>query len=121
MEYLIDNGKARFLENPVGVFDEEYAKRIDNLMALAEKYDIYIDFVFSPDTVQWSHFPDKHPYSKKNGGFMENGSDIFTSRQGREIYKNRIKYIVDRWGMSPNIFVWELFNEMNWWGGDNLF
>lgn len=119
VQYLIDSGRARFLENPVGVFDEEYAKRIDNLMALAEKHGIYIDFVIGPDTVQWAHFTDKHPYYKKNGGFMETESDIFTSRQGREIYKNRIKYIVDRWGMSPNIFVWELFNEMNWWGGEN--
>lgn len=121
VQYLINSGKARFLENPIGVFDEEYAKRIDKLIALAEKYDIYIDFVFSPDTVQWIHFPDKHPYSKKNRGFMEKESDIFTSEQGKEVYKNRIKYVVDRWGASPNIFTWELFNEMNWWGGENSF
>ncbi len=121
VQYLIDSGKARFLENPVGVFDEEYAKRIDNLMVLAEKYGIYIDLVFSPDTVQWARFEQKHPYYKNNGGFMEEQSDIFTTRQGREVYKNRIKFIVDRWGASPNIFVWELFNEMNWWGGENSF
>lgn len=115
VQYLIDSKKALFMENPAGVFDEEYTKRIDRFLALAGKYDIYINFVISPDTVQLNHFPEKHPYYKKNGGFMENRNDMFTSELARETYKNRIKYAVDHWGSSPNVFVWELFNELDWW------
>lgn len=118
VQYLIDSGKVRFFENPVGFFDNEYAKRIDRLMSLAQKYDIYIDFSISPDTLQWGHFIDKHPYHKKNGGPIDKVGDIFISRQAKDAYKNRIKYMIDRWGNSPNIFAWEIFNEINWWGGE---
>jgi hypothetical protein len=116
---LIESEKTLFLDNARGEFNEKQAKRIDHLIELAEKYGIYIDLEFTMDHLQWkAHFSEGiHPWQKANGGPIENPEDIFLKPEAKQLFKNRIKYIVDRWGSSPNIFTWELFNELDWWGG----
>jgi hypothetical protein len=39
-------------------------------------------------------------------------ADFGTSAAAREMYRDKIRYIVARWGYSPNIFCWELWNEI---------
>ena len=33
--------------------------------------------------------------------------------QAREAYKKRLRYIVARWGYSPHIAAWQLWNEID--------
>ncbi|MFM7310259.1 MAG: hypothetical protein ACKOZY_06605, partial [Flavobacteriales bacterium] len=39
--------------------------------------------------------------------------DFLTSPCAQKFYKNKLRYIIARWGYSPNIYVLELMSEMN--------
>lgn len=54
------------------------------------------------------------PYNAANGGPCTNTWDFFTNASARAAHKNRLRYILARWGYSPNIQSWELFNEVKW-------
>lgn len=54
------------------------------------------------------------PYNTANGGPCDNTWDFFTNEEAKNHTKNRLRYIVARWGYSKNIMAWELFNEVDW-------
>lgn len=54
------------------------------------------------------------PYNSANGGPCTNTWDYFTNNTAKALHKNRLRYIVARWGYSKNIMSWELFNEVEW-------
>ncbi|MEI9947383.1 MAG: T9SS type A sorting domain-containing protein [Chitinophagaceae bacterium] len=54
------------------------------------------------------------PYNAVNGGPCANTWDFFTNATAKSLHKNRLRYIVARWGYSQNIMSWELFNEVDW-------
>ena len=53
-----------------------------------------------------------HPYNVANGGWLEHGSDFWTDARARKAYRNRLRYIVARWGYSTTIWAWEFWNEI---------
>lgn len=112
IDYLIQENKIGFLENPVGNFNESYAKRVDYLFTLAEKYNIYFDLVMTLHSCQWATYFNKYPYHISKGGPWKIPFDMITDEHGKELWKNRLKYMADRWGKSDRIFTWELNNEI---------
>lgn len=54
------------------------------------------------------------PYNVANGGMCPNTLAFFTDSLAISTTKNRLRYIVARWGYNPSIMAWELFNEVNW-------
>lgn len=46
-------------------------------------------------------------------GNVEANHEFFVSDTARKRYKNRLRYIVARWGYSESIGAWELFNEID--------
>lgn len=54
------------------------------------------------------------PYNAVNGGPCANTWDFFSNTTAKELHKNRLRYIVARWGYSQNVMSWELFNEVDW-------
>lgn len=59
---------------------------------------------------EWS----QNPYNSANGGPCANTWDFFTHAAAKNHSKNRYRYVLARWGYSPNILAWELFNEVDW-------
>lgn len=55
-----------------------------------------------------------NPYNALNGGPCQNTWDFFTNATAKSHLKNRLRYIVARWGYSRTIMTWELFNEVDW-------
>ena len=53
-----------------------------------------------------------NPYNVKNGGFLQTPEDFFINSQARALTKRKLYYILARWGYSPNIMAYELFNEV---------
>jgi len=53
-----------------------------------------------------------HPYNAANGGFLDSGSEFWTDAQARRLYRNRLRYIVARYGHSSAVWAWELWNEL---------
>jgi hypothetical protein len=47
------------------------------------------------------------------GGFSQTAADFFVNPKSKERYKDRLRYFIARWGYSPAIGAWELFNEVD--------
>jgi hypothetical protein len=56
----------------------------------------------------------ENPYSTANGGMCANTWDFFSNTAAKNAHKNRLRYILARWGYARSIMTWELFNEVNW-------
>jgi len=95
--------------------------RMDRYVEIAEQNDIAIQFALqhhgqvSTDTdSDWAN----NPYNSANsGGFLPDPCKYFTDANAIKYTKNKYRYIVARWGYSPAIYAWELFNEVQWTNG----
>lgn len=89
-------------------------RRMDQLVELCDSLGLYFML-----TLDWhGHLMEqggwKHSsYNKANGGPADNPTAFFTSREAMEKYKNKLRYVVARWGCSTSIAVWEFFNEVD--------
>jgi hypothetical protein len=99
-------------KNGLGRYDLDVGKELDGILDLAEAYGIYVQLVFEYHgmlTATW----DENPYNKVNGGMCATPEDFFRNGEAKRSFKRRVEYIVNRWGYSPNIMAWELFNEVD--------
>jgi len=55
-----------------------------------------------------------NPYNSALGGPCTNTWDFFTNSDAQDDIKNRLKYIVARYGYATSLMSWELFNEVEW-------
>jgi hypothetical protein len=53
-----------------------------------------------------------NPYNAANGGPCATADDFWTNPKARKLYKQRLRYLIARWGYSPNVFGWEFWNEV---------
>jgi hypothetical protein len=104
-----------FLENPVGTFSPSIIQFWDDFFALAEAHGLYL--LLTPyDTFWQGRHWDTYPYNATVGGPCETPHDWLTGAACIEAQKTRWRFILDRWGGSPNIFAWDILNEVDiWW------
>ncbi|HUA67093.1 MAG TPA: hypothetical protein VMA13_00980, partial [Candidatus Saccharimonadales bacterium] len=57
---------------------------------------------------------EQNPYNVANGGFLTNATQFFTDPTAIALTKAKYRYIIARWGYSPGIMAWELFNEVQY-------
>lgn len=63
-----------------------------------------------PDTsADWA----SNPYNVRRGGAFATAAQYFTLPEGRALFKNRLRYIVARWGYSTSIFAWEVVDQVD--------
>jgi hypothetical protein len=60
-----------------------------------------------------------NPYNAANGGPLDAPQEFFTDATARRYFEQRLRYIVARWGWSPNLLAWELWNEVDLTDGYN--
>ncbi len=101
-----------------GTLDLDVAQSWDELLASAEQNHVYVQLVLQHhgqySTRTNPNWPE-NPWNAANpGGFLKSPEDFFTSVEARRLTKAKYRYIVARWGWSPAIFAWELFNEVHW-------
>jgi hypothetical protein len=91
------------------------AWRLDYILRLAEQRGIYIKLCFDNEHDYQTPAKRKHfGIWKQNGGPCTKVLDFFTIPASKKAYKRRLDYIIARWGYSPHIMAWELWNEMNY-------
>ncbi|MGA2018760.1 MAG: hypothetical protein ABSH26_17610 [Opitutaceae bacterium] len=103
--------------NP-GFLDYRVAESWDRLLAAAEENGVYIQVVLqhhgqfnTENDSNWA----KNPWNAANpGGFLKSPADFFSDKNARVFSALKYRYIVARWGWSPAVFAWELFNEVHW-------
>jgi len=55
-----------------------------------------------------------NPYNAVNRGPLDDPLDFFTDEEARRLVRQRLRYIVARWGYSPALLAWELWNEVDY-------
>jgi hypothetical protein len=108
----------------LGRYNLASARRLDSILTLAHTYGIYVILCMDYHGIarkgmgyfqenRWSD----NPYNRANGGPCVNAADLFTSSTAKELFKRKYKYIVSRFGHSPNLAMWEFFNESDLMAG----
>jgi len=106
-------------------YDLKSAWELDHIFRLAGSDGIYLLLcfdhhgMFQTDNRGWggsNNFWKVNPYNAANGGPCAQPNDFFADGRAREIYRKRLRYLVARYGCSPHLLGWELFNEI-----DNVF
>lgn len=112
--FLIDAGEP-------WAWELEKAWRLDQVLALARNNNIHICLCFNPersdsgscyggsmDIFRASNTAWGRLLARENLGF----DHFFTNPLCKEMYRDKIRYVVARWGYSTNIFSWEFWNEI---------
>ncbi|MCX5632963.1 MAG: cellulase family glycosylhydrolase [Phycisphaerae bacterium] len=105
----------------LGSYEEEAASRMDEVLALAEQYGIYLELAFdyhgvlttAPDYWGGNNYWIDNLYNTANGGPCANPAAFFSNAAAKQTYKNRLRYIVARWGYNTHICAWEFWNEVD--------
>lgn len=117
----------------VGDYREEQAAaaRLDAIVELAARYDIQLQIVLlwhqsltiyngppvlipeNPPRPDISADWDDNPYSVVNGGPLTGPAVFFIDERSQDLFRRRLRYIVARWGYSPNILAWEIIDEID--------
>ena len=110
LEYC--HGEHRYFERPVGRFVPNMVRLWDDLFALLERVGLRV--LLTPyDTffmwARWRH----HPYNRANGGPCPSRRSWLTCPATRSAIKTRLAFASDRWGGSPALFAWDLWNEIH--------
>lgn len=101
----------------LGLYNLQKADQLDQVLSQAEEHGIKVQLVFdfhgafsSSVNSEWLN----NPYNKANGGYLNQAEDFFTNPKAEQVYKKRVRYIIARWGYSPTLMAWELFNEVSY-------
>jgi len=103
------------VNNTFGQLSLPVATNWDAIVAAADKAGIHFQMTLQHHG-QYSSSVDpnwaQNPYNAANGGFLSNPTNFFTDSTARALTKRKLRYAVARWGYSPAIMGWELFNEV---------
>ena len=98
----------------VGRYNLANAWRLDHVLETVEKKGIYVQLTTQHKSEyqfrqSWRHCQ----YNVAQGGPCEKPADFFTNPEARRAYRNRLRYLVARWGYSTHILAWELWGEVD--------
>ncbi|OGX39273.1 MAG: hypothetical protein A3C53_01950 [Omnitrophica WOR_2 bacterium RIFCSPHIGHO2_02_FULL_68_15] len=101
-------------ETGVGRYDQSRAWLLDTLLERSESAGIFWQLcLLEHGSFSRSQDPNWHnnPYNQALGGMCRLPQDFLTHPKAKEMFQRLVRYMVSRWGYSPNLAMWELFNE----------
>lgn len=108
------------IEKPPGTFNPAFKAYLDLVVRSAEKHQVYLQLAMWPNVfnvpafvgfgLSWS----ENLYNKRNGGPVARFEDLFRAPEALKLQEGRIRFFIDNWGNSPNIFAWEIANEFDY-------
>ena len=129
-----------FYDGP-GEYSLPSAWRMDRILELAEQHGLAVQLVLNDHgqfstwvNARWqvrcaeSDAPPCQPgdegydpgnaYSTTNGGPVDAAApqEFFSNAEARELFKQRLRYLVGRYGAYTSLLAWELFNEVQFIG-----
>ena len=106
------------MEEEAGKYNEEKIHRIDRFISLARKYNLRIKLTlehFRSITLQENpqQWATKFAYHKSRGGPLDSVRQYLTTKEGHQLFLNKVDFYRKRYGSDTLFFGWELWNEMN--------
>ena len=100
----------------LGRYNLANAAKLDGIVDAAEQSGLYLQLVLhehcrlsAKTNPEWQN----NPYNKELGGPLGAPQEFFTNTEARRLARNRLRYIIARWGYSSHVMAWELFNEVD--------
>ncbi|MCX7050185.1 MAG: cellulase family glycosylhydrolase [Candidatus Sumerlaeota bacterium] len=98
-----------------GQYDEAKARQFDALLEMARRHGIYVKITLEHfrsigGKPAWS---DKPIYKVARGGPADNMTDFFKGQPARDLFRKKLDWYANRFGSTPAVFAWELWNEIN--------
>ncbi|MGI4870900.1 MAG: DUF5060 domain-containing protein [Janthinobacterium lividum] len=113
LEWQKVSSTKRYANSP-DYFNPGAIRRMDELVQLTDSLGLYFML-----TLDWhGHLLENggwrnSPYNQLNGGPARTPTEFFTLPAAQQKYKNKLRYVVARWGYSTNVAAWEFFNEVD--------
>jgi hypothetical protein len=113
LEWQKVSSTKRYTSSP-DYFNPGAIRRMDQLMQLTDSLWLYCML-----TLDWhGHLMEaggwrNSPYNRLNGGPAATPTEFFTLPAAQQKYKDKLRYVVARWGYSTSIAAWEFFNEVD--------
>lgn len=102
---------------PEGVFRPEVLDRWESLVNAAERAGVRFQFVLfhhGPWSTTVNPNWNENPLNARNGGHLAKPEEFFTNPRAKKLARAWLRYVVARYGHSPSVMAWELFNEVEW-------
>ncbi len=103
----------------LGRYALDNAWRLDEIVRLAGASGVRLMFCIGTfgELTTGGYFNEgswvSNPYNAANGGPCREPEELWTNPTARKLYQRRLRYLVARWGYSPQVFAWEFWNEQN--------
>jgi hypothetical protein len=102
-------------------YRQDEAWKLDRIFDVASQNGIYLllclDYhgMFATDADVWggNNMWPTNPYNATNGGPALTPNAFFTNTTAKVLYQKRLRYMVARYGYSPQLLAWEFFNEID--------
>lgn len=113
---MVETPPSGNLEDPVGTFQPEAMVWLDNIVSAARKHGVRL--MVTPYDTFWMNLRwDTTTYAPANGGPVRQKIDWYTNEAVIELQRERMRWLIDRYGNLDTIFCWEIMNEADlWWG-----
>ncbi|WP_187696442.1 cellulase family glycosylhydrolase [Xanthovirga aplysinae] len=120
LEWKITFG-GRYPNDTTDTYNRFAIDRMDSLVTLLEENKLYLmltlgnfsDLYTNSDEFGNPPFWPKNNYNVTLGGPATTPEEFFTLEAAKQQYKNRLRYIISRWGYSPYIPIIEFWNEID--------
>jgi hypothetical protein len=118
LEWITRGADGSVVSSSLGNYEErlDRAWQLDHVIELARRHRIQVMLsiqnhgAFSlTNNSEWVD----SPYNAANGGPLATPKELFTDAEAIRLFKQRLRYIVGRWGYASNIMTWELWNEVD--------
>ena len=94
-------------------FNASAIEQMDKLVELTESLDLYVMLTLDNSGDFQGGSWRLSSYNLINGGPIATPQEFFTDPAAKAQFKDRLRYLVARWGYSPHIGAWEFFNEVD--------
>jgi hypothetical protein len=99
----------------LGYYNQMIAAEFDRVFALAEENGLRVMLVTDDNNEQYRNGGTEewfgNPYNRISGGPGDDPSDFFSSPAARRAYRNRLRYILARWGYSTSLWAINSWND----------
>lgn len=83
-------------------FHPEAIRKMDRMVNLSDSLGLYIMLTLGAGT-----------HDARQGRYAVSSREFFVDAKAKAQYRDRLRFIVARWGYSPAIGAWEFFNEID--------
>jgi len=104
--------QGKYLERPIGRFSRPVVQFWDDLVALCSRHGLRL--MLTPYDTFWTWIRwAKHPLNRDNRGPCGGANHLLRCRDTRQAVKDRLTFMVTRWGGSGVVMSWDLWNEIH--------